>query len=135
MTRSAEIGQALNTRVLRTVAEIRQITNDWRDLFHRSRATAFQSPDWLLPWIEIFSPQNMMMVEVRCSGRLVGLAPFLVYSRASERVLGFMGGGVSDYLDLLVDGSFESHVIPEVLTTAISAQEDWTVLNLTDLPY
>jgi CelD/BcsL family acetyltransferase involved in cellulose biosynthesis len=134
MTASTEISQALNTRVLRTVAEIRQITSDWRDLFHRSRATPFQNPDWLLPWIEMFSPHRLMMVEVRWSGRLVGLAPFLIYSRASERILGFMGGGVSDYLDLLVEGGFESLVISEVLGTAISVEQDWTVLDLTDLP-
>src|SRR5215471_15890290 len=108
---STEIAEALNTRVLRTVVEAEQIASEWRELFRHSRATAFQSPDWLLPWMEVFSPQSIMMIEVRRAGRLLGLAPWLIYSRHSERVLAFMGGGVSDYLDLLVDPDFESQVI------------------------
>ena len=134
MIPSTEIGQALTTRVLRTVVEVRQIASDWRDLFRYSRATAFQSPDWLLPWIEVFSPHSIMMVEVRLADRLVGLAPLLVYTRDSERCLAFMGGGVSDYLDLLVAPALQSPVIREILNV-ISAQEDWTVLDLTDLPH
>ena len=133
MIPSKEIGEALTTRVLRTVVEVEQIASDWRDLFHQSRATAFQSPDWLLPWIEVFSPHKIRMVEVRLAGRLIGLAPFLIYTRDSERFLAFMGGGVSDYLDLVVDPAFQSQVIAEILKL-ISAQEDWTVLDLTDLP-
>lgn len=134
MTLASEIGGTLTTRTLRTVAEVRQIADDWRDLFHRSHTTAFQSPDWLLPWIEIFAPHKMLMLEIRRSGRLIGLAPFLIYSRDTERVLAFMGGGVSDYLNLLVEPGFEACVISEVFSAVVTAQEDWTVLDLTDLP-
>ena len=135
MIPSTEIAEALNTRVLRTVVEVEQIASEWRELFHHSRATAFQSPDWLLPWMEVFSPQSIMVIEVRRAGRLLGLAPLLIYSRGSERVLAFMGGGVSDYLDLLVDPDFELQVIAEILSTVIAEQQDWTILDLTDLPH
>jgi len=134
MIASTKIGEPFTTRVLRTGVEVQQIACDWRGLFHHSRATAFQSPDWLLPWIEVFSPHKIMMVEVRLAGRLIGLAPLLVYPRDSERCLAFMGGGISDYLDLLVNPAFESEVMREILKV-ISAQEDWTVLDLTDLPH
>jgi CelD/BcsL family acetyltransferase involved in cellulose biosynthesis len=134
MIHSTQSGEPLTTRVLRTVLEVEQIACAWRDLFHHCRATAFQSPDWLLPWIEVFSPHKIIMVEVRLAGRLIGLAPLLVYPRAAERCLAFMGGGVSDYLDLLVDPAFESEVIQEILNV-ISPLEDWTVLDLTDLPH
>jgi len=134
MSPSAEIGTELSTRVLRSVEEIRQISSEWRDLYRRCRATAFQSPDWLLPWIEVFSPEKMLFVEVRCANLLVAVAPLLIYQRGSERVLAFMGGGVSDYLDLLVDPIFEPQAISEMICTALNAHEEWAVLDLTDLP-
>jgi CelD/BcsL family acetyltransferase involved in cellulose biosynthesis len=134
MTPSIEIGVDLSARVLRSIPEVQQISSDWRDLFHRCRATAFQSPDWLLPWIEVFSPEKMMVVEVRCADQLVGLAPLLIYRRDSECVLAFMGGGVSDYLDVLVDRAFGAQVITEMLRAVLNAQEDWAVLDLTDIP-
>jgi CelD/BcsL family acetyltransferase involved in cellulose biosynthesis len=134
MISSIEIGTELSARVLRSVKEVKQVSSDWRDLFRHCRATAFQSPDWLLPWIEVFSPEDMMAVEVRCADRLVGLAPFLIYRRDSERVLAFMGGGVSDYLDVLVDPGFEPQAIFEIVGAFLNAHEEWTVLDLTDLP-
>jgi len=134
MSLSVELGTDLSARVLRSVEEIRQISSEWRDLFHRCRATAFQSPDWLLPWVEVFSPEKMMVVEVRCADRLVGLAPLLIYRRDSERVLAFMGGGVSDYLDVLVDPALEPQLVFEIVHTFLNAYEEWTVLDLTDLP-
>jgi len=134
MIPSAEIGAELSTRLLRSVEEIRQISSEWRDLFRRRHATAFQSPDWLLPWIEVFLPEKMLFVEVRCANQLVAAAPLLIYRRDSERVLAFMGGGVSDYLDVLVDPAFESQAISEMIWASLNAHEEWTVLDLTDLP-
>jgi CelD/BcsL family acetyltransferase involved in cellulose biosynthesis len=134
MIPSLEIGAELSARVLRSVTEVKQISSDWRDLFYRCHATVFQSPDWLLPWIEAFSPENIMVVEVRCADRLVGLAPLLIYRRGSERVLAFMGGGVSDYLDVLVDPGFEPQAIFEIFCAVMNSHEEWTVLDLTDLP-
>src|SRR5579864_5779325 len=134
MIPSAEIGAELSTRLLRSVEEICQISSEWRDLFRGCHASAFQSPDWLLPWIEVFLPEKMLFVEVRCANQLVAAAPLLIYRRDSERVLAFMGGGVSDYLDVLVDPAFESQAISEMIWASLNAHEEWTVLDLTDLP-
>lgn len=134
MISSIETGAQLSARALRTVGEIRQISSEWRELFHHCRATAFQNPDWLLPWIEVFLPEKMLFLEVRCADRLVAVAPLLIYRRESERVLAFMGGGVSDYLDVLVDPAFESQAIFEIICATLNAHEEWTVLHLTDLP-
>lgn len=125
---------SFSTRIRRTISEVRALAPDWRERFQRSRATPFQSAEWLLPWTEVFSPEKMLVVEVRFGERLVGLAPLLIYRRDSERVLAFMGGGVSDYLDLLIDPEYESSAIFEILIAALNLQEEWSVLDLTDLP-
>ena len=69
MMTSTETVANLSCRVLRTLPELQEIASEWRDLFHRSRATAFQSPDWVLPWIEVFVPEKMVAIAVRSGSR------------------------------------------------------------------
>jgi CelD/BcsL family acetyltransferase involved in cellulose biosynthesis len=122
------------SRVLRNLAALREIAAEWADLWERCpAATTFQSPEWLLPWIESFSPQTMCAIEVRLQSRLVGFAPFLIYPNGEERVLAFMGGGASDYLDLLADPQWEPGIVECVFQSAID-DAGWTTLDLTDLP-
>jgi CelD/BcsL family acetyltransferase involved in cellulose biosynthesis len=123
----------LITRVLTQPAELRDIAGDWGLLCDRcSAATPFQRPEWLLSWAEAFSPQNVRVVEVRSGGMLVGLAPLVIYSRGPERVLAFMGGAVSDYLDLLVDPQCEREVVIAILDV-LEGLRQWTTLDLTDV--
>ncbi len=122
------------SRVLRTPAELREIAMEWTDLWDRClTATTFQRPEWLLPWIEIFSPQEILAIEVRLQTRLVGFAPLLIYPKDGERVLALMGGGVSDYLDLLADPRWQTEIVECVLQNATD-DAGWTTLDLTDLP-
>ena len=100
------------TRLLTSPDQLLSIAPEWIDLWKKCpEATTFQRPEWLLPWIEAFQPQEPAVVEVRYQGRLIGLAPLLIYSKGTERVLAFMGGGVSDYLDVLIDPEYTDQTI------------------------
>ena len=122
------------TRVLTDTAQLLALADEWSGLYQRCPgATPFQRPEWVISWAEIFSPRNIRLIEVRCGSELVGLAPLLIYPRAEERVLAFMAGGVSDYLDLLVDPQHERDVLLAILG-AIQELDGWTALDLTDLP-
>jgi CelD/BcsL family acetyltransferase involved in cellulose biosynthesis len=124
----------LKKQILRSLAEVQTIAPEWADLWQRCQiSTAFQRPEWLLPWIEVFSPEQIVATEVRHDSKLVGFAPLLIYARGAERVLAFMGGGVSDYLDLLADQQFETGVV-ESLLEIIHQEIGWATLDLTDLP-
>src|ERR1700730_12163440 len=123
----------LNPRVLTQPVELRDIAVEWSDLCHRCLATPFQRPEWILSWVDAFSPQNITAVEVRSGGTLVGLAPLLIYSRGEERVLAFMGGGSSDYLDFLIDPQREHDIVVAILNV-LRQLDHWTTLDLTDLP-
>jgi CelD/BcsL family acetyltransferase involved in cellulose biosynthesis len=121
-----------NTRVLTRPAELGEIAIEWSDLCDRCRVTPFQRPEWILSWVEAFSPHNIRVIEVRSGSTLVGLAPLLIYPRGEERVLAFMGGGTSDYLDLLVDPQREHEIVVAILD-ALRQLDDWTTLDLTDV--
>jgi CelD/BcsL family acetyltransferase involved in cellulose biosynthesis len=123
----------LTARVLRSGEQFQSIASEWKDLFSRcSHANPFQHPEWLLGWIEAFTPRDLFGIELRKSDRLVGFAPLLIYRRDGERVLAFAGGGVSDYLGSLAENAMDGPVI-EAMLDSIGTIPGWTVLDLTDL--
>jgi CelD/BcsL family acetyltransferase involved in cellulose biosynthesis len=124
----------LKTRVLSDTTELLGIANEWCDLYGRCPgATPFQHPEWVISWAETFSPERMRIIEVRWGSMLVGIAPLLIYPRGEERVLAFMAGGISDYLDVLVDPQCEREIVLALFET-IRELDQWTTLDLTDLP-
>jgi CelD/BcsL family acetyltransferase involved in cellulose biosynthesis len=80
-----------------------------------------------------FGPSQPLLIEVRRSDQLVGVVPLLIYQDGSERVLALMGGGISDYLDILVDPDFADETLA-VIWNYIKEEPGWTTLDLTDLP-
>jgi CelD/BcsL family acetyltransferase involved in cellulose biosynthesis len=129
------LAPALTARILTNPSEMRALSPDWQRLWDRCpNATTFQRPHWLLSWIEAFRPSDPYMIEFRLGDDLVGIIPLLIYSCGTERVLGLMGGGVSDYLDALIHPEHESEILsllPSVLRQQISG---WDTLHFTDLP-
>lgn len=123
-----------NTRVLRSLTEFVSLLPEWKELFLRSPNTVpFQDCDWVMAWIREFAPQNLVGVEIREAGRLVGFAPMLIYRRNDEHVLAFAAGGVSDYLGVLVETGREDAIVTELIKAAQTIP-GWDVLELTDLP-
>ena len=134
MSAGIETRTEIKICVLRSVNEIRKVSQEWRELFNTCGATAFQNPDWLLPWIEVFSPETILFIQVRHWNQLIGLVPLLIYRRNQEQVLAFMGGGISDYLDALIAPGWEQKTLAGIFCAVLQMREDWTVLDLTDLP-
>jgi CelD/BcsL family acetyltransferase involved in cellulose biosynthesis len=125
---------AIRSRVLSTSNELFRLSHEWHVLWTRCPgASTFQRPEWLLAWAAAFLPHGVRAIEFRRDSELVGLAPLLIYPREHEQVLAFMGGGVSDYLDLLAHPSWEQEIVG-AFREVILRQPDWTLLDLTDLP-
>ena len=126
--------ESLDVRTVRSLPEIRALAADWADLWLRCReATIFQSPEWLLPWLEVFQPQHLYVIEVRRAMKLVGLAPMFAYRCAEQHVLALAGAGISDYLDWLIDSHDESQIARTILTH-LEEETGWDSMELTDLP-
>ena len=120
--------------MLRDLVSAERLRPEWSDLRSRCpHATTFQRPEWLLAWMRSFEPAQPLLIEVRRSDQLVGIVPLLIYQDGSESVLALMGGGISDYLDILVDPDFVDEVLA-VIWNCIKEEPGWTTLHLTDLP-
>lgn len=121
-------------RVLGDLASIAPLAHEWDGLWRRCpAATVFQRPEWLLAWMRSFHPQEPWFLEVRRGKQLVGIAPFLIYPDRPGRVLGLMGGGVSDYLDVLIDPRCVHSGLASIWSAIDAEEERWDVIRFTDL--
>ena len=122
-----------SVEIFTEVAGLHRIASEWQDLASRCDSAPFQMPQWVILWADSFLPERIRVVAVYSGSTLVALAPLLVYPREEERVLAFMAGGVSDYLDILVDNRFETEALAHILH-ALADVDRWTTLDLTDVP-
>jgi CelD/BcsL family acetyltransferase involved in cellulose biosynthesis len=121
------------TQLLSTATELRQLKPEWAELYRRCPyATSFQRPEWLLSWVDAFMPQQIRAIAIRNEDTLVGLAPLLIYEKLNEPTLAFLGGGVSDYLDILAEPQF-THGVVEAVCLAATDIPEWNTFELTDL--
>jgi CelD/BcsL family acetyltransferase involved in cellulose biosynthesis len=96
--------RSLSLSAVTTLDELEALEGEWARLWARcSGATPFQHPAWLLAWCRQFQPVAPRVLALRRGARLVGIAPLLIYREGEQRVVGLLGGGVSDYLDVLFE--------------------------------
>ncbi|MCU1230596.1 MAG: hypothetical protein JWO97_3480 [Acidobacteria bacterium] len=95
------------TDVITTPEELLAISPEWDELWRRTpSATPFQSPHWVLPWLDAYGAGGeLAVVASRSGGVLTTLAPlYIVRDEDSDESLGmFLGTGISDYLDVIGD--------------------------------
>lgn len=121
-------------RVLRDIGSVERLLPEWDELWQRClHATTFQRPEWVFSWMQIFRPRTPLLIEFRHNHILVGVAPLLIYQRGSERVLALMGGGISDYLDVLFDPAYAEEGVDR-FWDMLPTISGWDTLDLTDLP-
>jgi Acetyltransferase (GNAT) domain len=101
---------ALNVEVTSDVDAFRALEDPWRALHAACpQATPFQTWEWLFTWWEFYGPPGTLrLVTVRHDDRLVGVLPLMVTGRGR---LQFVGTGLSDHLDALIDPAFGDEVL------------------------
>jgi CelD/BcsL family acetyltransferase involved in cellulose biosynthesis len=100
----------IGAELITGAAELESLRADWETLWERDHwTTPFQSPQWLIPWCHIFAPEECMLLALRRRGRLVALFPWIIAHRSCEPVhhIAFVGAGVSDYQDALIENGME----------------------------
>jgi CelD/BcsL family acetyltransferase involved in cellulose biosynthesis len=136
---NAMSGQERNAEilVLTTRTELEALREEWRGLGERcERATPFQSPDWLLPWLRHLGGGELRVVTLREPGRrLVAVAAMIVDAnpwRGGERTAWLVGNGVSDYGDVWVERGWATElngaIVAEGLTGTGAVWIDWQQL-------
>lgn len=123
-------------RVLPGYEDLAALQGEWHALCDECPgSTAFQRPDWLLPWSRHLGADEPWLIAVYApeTGSLVGLAPLFRYHH-TQRVLAFAGAGVSDYLDVLARPGWERAVVAAVLAEFCARRRLWDVCELDEVP-
>lgn len=134
----SEVEPRLHGRVLDSYQALAALRVPWQALCDQCPwATPFQRPDWLLPWARHLGAAEPWPVAVWDGGRLVGLAPLFRYERrgphGNERVLAFLGAGISDYLDVLIAPGRERAVLAAMLAALGARRACWDVCELDEV--
>lgn len=111
------------------------LRGEWSDLCDRSpRVTPFQRPEWLIPWGRAFPPGEPWVLVVRRAGRLAALASLLLYMDEGRRTVGFCGGGVSDYCDVVTAPDGEEQAVAALLAHLADRRDRWEAADFEPLP-
>ncbi len=122
------------TVILQDGGELRRLLPEWWALWSRTaRATPFSSPAWLLPWWDAFQPGELFAAAVRRDGRLVGFAPFYIEEGALGRRLLPLGIGVTDDLDVLIDGAPSREVAAAIVDAYRHRAVRWDSWSLEEM--
>ncbi|MET7326632.1 GNAT family N-acetyltransferase [Nonomuraea sp. NPDC005650] len=132
--RAARPGTSRAGLTLRVVTEstgLAALSAEWADLYARSSAaTPFQSYGWLSSWWRVYgSPGRLRVFLAYRDGRLVAAAPLRLEHRLGCRVLTPVGGGQSDFTDIVVDDA-EGDAGLRDLRAGLLAQPGWDVIDL-----
>ena len=118
-------------------AEMDLLRVEWDDLLARSRdASVFQTWEWISTCRRHYgNGKRMVLITVRDGGRLIGLAPLeltSMYGLPLKR-LQFIGTGVSDYLDFVLDADTEELALSAIFRR-LSEYRRWDLLDLQNIP-
>jgi CelD/BcsL family acetyltransferase involved in cellulose biosynthesis len=93
----------MRLELVTSVERLAELEPDWWDLWRAAGASPFQSPAWLLPWLQAFTHEPVLStIAVHEQGRLEALLPLMALSYRGERLAAPIGVGISDYLDVIV---------------------------------
>ncbi|MEV8565956.1 GNAT family N-acetyltransferase [Streptomyces sp. NPDC051322] len=104
MTGATRPPRGCTVTLCRNGRQFAELDTEWAAL-HRGCATAtpFQSHSWLHSWwLSYGTAARLRVILVRRGGRLVGAAPLMLVHRPLPLLVP-LGGGISDFSDILVD--------------------------------
>lgn len=137
MTITAPILQqtAVQVQEVTSFEEMKALVPDWSALWSRcGSATPFQTPEWLLPWWHLFGQPRLWVLAVHADSELIGLAPLFVHENGKQRVVRFLGTGISDYTDFLLAPGFFPVALDSICDYLGKKREGWDICDFENVP-
>ncbi len=126
-------------RVVTTNAEFDLLEDQWNRLLDHADATIFQTFEWARTWWKHFSrpADRLHIVLFTCENRLVGIAPlfmarFGIPGLRAFAHLQFIGRGLSDYTEFIVERGCERIVFAAFSRYLLSTARRWDVFDIGD---
>jgi CelD/BcsL family acetyltransferase involved in cellulose biosynthesis len=126
----------MRLELVTSVERLAELEPDWWDLWRAAGASPFQSPAWLLPWLQAFTREPVLStIAVHEQGRLEALFPLMALSYRGERLAAPIGIGISDYLDVIVRAGADP-AVDDLLSKGLSdVAREVERVKLEDVPH
>lgn len=123
--------------VVQNVEGLRGLEEQWSHLLDHSQAgSIFASFPWNLAWWHAFGGDKRLYVLVASdtAGQVRGIAPLMLVRQGSVRKLEWIGTGLSDTGDFVLDESCTEPVIEAMFAHLQQHRRDWDLLDLDEVP-
>lgn len=113
-----------SVKTVKSIAEIEQITNKWKQLYSSLHLPISYSPEWLLSWIHSYYDENIELniCLVFEGDILVAIIPFMIRKEGKRYILKFLSDSCSDYLGIPHLVSIQED-LPEIIVGVIRRLE------------
>jgi CelD/BcsL family acetyltransferase involved in cellulose biosynthesis len=119
----------MDVQLIDSAMELELLREDWQRL---AGSNPLHSPDWLIPWWEVYGGGNRLCVLVvhDDGGKVVAIAPLYIDSERRTQTLRCLGSGkvCTDYISIFADSQFAPaahRAIAQFLIDAIIKKQDF----------
>jgi CelD/BcsL family acetyltransferase involved in cellulose biosynthesis len=135
--------QALDLRLVSMTADLDALQPAWSSLHQECGAIVFQSYEWQRTWWKHLGEpdpgRELHVIVLTEAGRVICIAPLQVervpaLGPLRLRRLGFMGGVLTDYLDVLIAKGFEDRCFDRIAAHLAAGPVPFDVISLGDIP-
>lgn|GEM_PF-1806442 len=127
----------ITIRPVETAEALSGLREAWDALLERPSGTnPFLTLEWITSWWKNFGDKHRLFVLAafdETGARLKGVAPFMITRSAGFKVLQFVGTGLSDRLQILLEAGAED-VIDGVFAFLNGRRNVWDIMILRDVP-
>lgn len=134
----------MDIRILNSIEEFDRLRESWDRLLHQSsRATVFNSWEWLYYWWKHYGNSHQLRIlVVTRNSEVIGIAPlyihlirpFRLFTIKSLQWIGTGGDTSPDYLDLLCLAEDEDEISKRLASYILQDWADWDAIHWTDMP-
>jgi CelD/BcsL family acetyltransferase involved in cellulose biosynthesis len=123
-------------RLIQDERGVAQLSEAWTHLLSRSNATIFASLPWNLAWWHSFGANKhpYILVATDPSGEVRGIAPLMLTRLGPLRRLEFIGTGLSDAGDFLLDADYALPAAQSIFAHLRRLRRTWDLIDLDEVP-
>jgi CelD/BcsL family acetyltransferase involved in cellulose biosynthesis len=131
----------LSVSVVSNVNHFDDLREEWSSLVERAHVTIFQTFEWQRTWWKHYSTKrfSLHIIVIRNGSRIVAIAPLYIEKAhamgiISVRKLTFIGSGITDYLDFIIEPEWEERCITEIAQELARSTSRIDTIHLLDIP-
>ncbi len=124
----------LKVKIYHTLENAR-LKKGWNEIYAKNNYCLQNSFDWIYIWWKHFKGYNrkLFIITVENGGSICGIGPFMSEENYALNQLKFIGTGLTDFHEILLDPDYKSDVIPIILKYILKLKKH-DLINFEEVP-